>query len=151
MLEQILKSGGAEILSQLGSKFNIDKAVGGKILDVSGSSLKKGLGDQVMSGNIGGLLDLLNGKGGSAASSLTNTLTKSLVGDLLAKVGIKSELAQQVAPFIVSSVVNAFGKDKPKGGFNADSLTEMFKGSAGDMLKNKASDLLKGGLGGLFK
>lgn len=146
-----MKSGGAELLSQLGSKFNVDKAVGSKILDVSGSSLKKGLGDQVMSGNIGGILDLLNGKGGSAANSLTSTLTKSLVGDLLSKVGLKNEMAQQVAPFVVSFVTNAFNKDKPKGGFSADSLTDMFKASATDMLKNKASDLLKGGLGGLFK
>jgi hypothetical protein len=151
MLEQILKSGGSELLSQLGSKFNIDKSVGSKILDVSGDTLKSGLGKEVLSGNFDGILALLNGKGGSAASALSGSLTKSLVGNLLDKVGLKNEMAQQVATMVVSFVVDSFAKKQPKGGFSVESLTEMFKSSAGDMLKNKASDLLKGGLGGLFK
>lgn len=151
MLEQLLKSGGSELLSQLGSKFNVDKAIGSKILDVSSENLKKNLGGEVMSGNLDGILSLLNGKGGSAASALSGKLTQSLVGDLLGKVGLKGDMANQVGSFVVSFVVDAISKKKPAGGFNASSLTDMFKDSAANLLKDKAAGLLKGGLGGLFK
>ncbi|MFT3740775.1 MAG: hypothetical protein QM786_18650 [Breznakibacter sp.] len=151
MLEKILKSGGAELISQLGAKFNVDGALGSKILDVSSDTLQKGFTDEVVSGNFDGILSLFNGTGNSAASALSGRLTQSLVGNLLSKVGLKNETALQVAQFVVQFVADKFTKQKPAGGFDASSITDMFKGAAGNLLKDKASDLLKGGLGGLFK
>lgn len=151
MLDQLLKSGGAELISQLGAKFNVDSSLGGKILDVSSDTLQKGFTNEVTSGNLDGILSLLNGKSNPAAGALSGRLNQLLVGGLLAKVGLKNETAQQVAQFVLSFVLDKFAKQKPTGGFDTSSITDMFKGSAADLLKDKASDLLKGGLGGLFK
>ena len=151
MLDSILKEGGSELLSQLSGKFNIDSAQGSKVLGVATDSLKGDLLQEVTSGNISGILSLFNGQSTSASTALTGKLTSSLAGNLLEKVGIKNEIALKVAQFIIPFVIEKISNKKPSGGFSADSVTDLLKGSVGDVLKNKAGDLLKGGLGGLFK
>jgi len=151
MLDQILKSGGSELISQLGSKFNLNPSQGLKVADVTTDVLKKGITNEVTSGNFDGILSLLNGKSSSAGNAITNSLTESLVAGFISKVGLSKEISGTIAKFVIPFVVSKLSKNKPSGGFNASNLIEMFQGSAGDAIKDKAGDLLKGGLGNLFK
>lgn len=150
MLSTIMKEGGSELLSQLAGKFNLDANKGGEVLDVTTDCLQNDLLSEVTSGNLSGILSLFNGESTGAASSLTDKLTGSLAQNLLNKVGIKNEIAIQVAQFVIPFIVAKISQKKPSGGFTAGGITDMLKGSIGDTLQNKASDLLKGGLGGLF-
>lgn len=150
MIESLLKSGGAELVAQLGSKFGLDDSVAQKVTDVSAQTLQDGFLSEITSGNFDGILSLLNGKSSPAASALTGNLTDSLVSGLLSKVGLKSDVAVKIAQLVIPYVVKLIQGNKTGGDFDASDLTGMFKGAAGDMLKDKAADLLKGGLGGLF-
>lgn len=151
MLNQILKTGGSQIISQLGKNFGMDATQSNQVLDVAGSTLKDGLLKEVTSGNLDGILSLVNGQSSSAASALSSQLTQSMVGGLMDKVGIKNDLAKKVASFVIPMIIQQFVNKKPSGGYQSDNLMDLIKGSAADTLKDKASDLLKGGLGKLFK
>jgi len=151
MLEELIKSGGSELMSQLGSKFNLNSTQGNKVVDVTTDVLKKGITKEVTSGNFDGILSLLNGKSSSAGSALTNSLTESLVAGFISKVGLSKEVSGTIAKFVIPFLMSKLAKNKPAGGFNAASLMQMVQGSAGDAIKDKAGDLLKGGLGNLFK
>lgn len=151
MLNNLLKEGAPELLSMLGSKFNLTSTQAGSALDVSAETLQGDLLNEAKSGNIDGILSLFNGQSSSAASSLTGKLTNSLTKNLLSKVGISNEIAVKVSEFIIPFVLERIGKKKPSGGFTSESIIDLFKGSLGSQIQDKASDLLKGGLGGLFK
>ena len=151
MLEQVLKSAGAEIVSQLGSKFGLDASKGKGVMNVAGDTIKEGLLSEVTSGKLDGVLSLLNGKTSAAGSTLTNKLTSSMVGGLIEKIGLKGDVAKSVATFVIPLIIQQFTKKKPTGGFDSGSLMDMITGSATNSLKDKASDLLKGGFGKLFK
>jgi len=151
MLDELLKSGGSELISQLGSKFNLNSTQGNKVVDVTTDVLKKGITKEVTSGNFDGILSLLNGKSSSAGSALTNSLTESLVAGFISKVGLSKEVSGTIAKFVIPFLMSKLAKNKPSGGFNAASLMSIVQGSAGDAIKGKAEDLLKGGLGNLFK
>jgi hypothetical protein len=151
MLEELLKSGGKELISQLGSQFNLDASQANQVAEVSSETIKNELFDEAKSGNFDGILSLFNGSTSSAGSALSGKLTNSLVGSLLSKVGLKNEMAQKVATFVIPFILQKISGNKPSGGFSAGDLTSLLGGSTTDILKDKASNLLKGGLGGLFK
>jgi hypothetical protein len=151
MLDSILKSGGAELVAQLGKKFNLDAVQGGKVIDVAKDTLQKNLLSEVTSGNFDGVLSMLNGSSSGAGSALTGKLTDSLVSGLMSKVGIKNELAKNVAQFIIPFVMQKLSGQKPAGGFTQGNIMDMIQGAAAGSIKDKAADLLKGGLGKLFK
>ena len=150
MLEQLLKAGGSELISQLGSKFNLTPSQGEKVADVTTDVIQKGITKEVTSGNFDGILSLLNGQSSSAGNALTNSFTESLVAGFISKVGLSKEISGTIAKFVIPFAMSKLSKNKPAGGFNASSLMDMVKGSAGDAIKDKAEDLLKGGLGKLF-
>jgi hypothetical protein len=145
-----MKEGGAELLSQLAGKFNLDADKGTEVLNTTTDSLQSDLLGEVTSGNFSGILALFNGESTGAASSLSDKFTGSLAQNLLNKVGIKNEIAIKVAQFIIPFIVEKISQKKPSGGFTASSITDMLKGSVGENLQDKAADLLKGGLGKLF-
>lgn len=151
MLNNLLKEGAPELLSLLGSKFNLTSTQAGSALDVSAETLQGDLLNEAKSGNIDGILSLFNGQSSSAASSLTGKLTNSLTNNLLSKIGISNEIAVKLSEFIIPFVLERIGKKKPSEGFTSESIIDLFKGSLGSQIQDKASDLLKGGLGGLFK
>ncbi len=146
MLEQLLKSGGSELISQFGSKFKLNSDQGQKVADVTTDVLKKGITNEVTSGKFDGILSLLNGTSSSAGNALTSSLTESLVSSFISKVGLSKEMSATIAKFVIPFIMSKLSKNKPSGGFDASSLMEMFQGSAGDAIKNKAKDML----GGLF-
>lgn len=150
MIERLLKSGGSELIAQLGAKFGLDNSVAQKVTDVSAQTLQDGFLSEITAGNFDGILSLVNGKSSSAANALNGSLTDSLVSGLLNKVGLKNDMAVKIAQMVIPYVLKLIKGQKTSGDFDASDLTGMFKGAAGDMLKDKASNLLKGGLDGLF-
>jgi len=149
MFDSILNSAKGELLSQLGSQFNLNPDQAGKTVDVAKKSVTDGLLKEVTSGNVSGLVNLFNGKSPAAGNPIVNGIAQQTVTSLVQKVGLNQQMASTVSNFVVPFIVSKISGSK-QGGFDAGDLTSMLGGGVGDKIKSAFGGDVGGALGKLF-
>lgn len=150
MLEQVLKNISPELLKGLTENFGMDQGQANKAITTTKDGLLGGLSKELASGNVGGLLDLLNQKGSQTSNPVFQGLASSLSSQFVQKMGFNPDRAGLITNFILPKIFSAFSNSK-KGGFSQNDLMDMLGKAAGGSLSGQVGNILKGGLGNLFK
>ena len=150
MLQDIINQTTGSLLSDLRGKIGLDEGTAKEELDVSKESLISSLGKEVASGNLNGIIGMLNAGSDAKNTGVFKNLLSGLNSSYVSKLGISPELANQIGNLVLPVILSAIAGSK-SGDFGKTDLTKMLGEGFGGSLMDKAGDLLKGGLGNLFK
>lgn len=150
MLQDVINQAADGLLSELKGKFGLDEAKAKETLSLSKDSLLSSLGKEVGSGNLDGILNMLNAGSGVPNTDLFKSLLAGLNSSYVSKLGISPEMASQISNLVLPILVSAISGSK-SGEIGKIDLMKMLGEGFGGSLMGKAGDLLKGGLGNLFK
>ncbi|MCF1750946.1 hypothetical protein [Mariniradius sediminis] len=150
MLQDIINQTADGLLSDLKGKIGLDEDKAKETLNVSKDSLISSLGKEVGSGNIDGILNMLNAGPGAQNTDLFKNLMAGLNSSYISKLGISPEMASKIGNLVLPMIVSAISGSK-SGEIGKVDLMKMLGEGFGGSLMGKAGDLLKGGLGNLFK
>ncbi|MEM1324685.1 MAG: hypothetical protein AAGI23_01965 [Bacteroidota bacterium] len=151
MLDQLFNAVGGNVVNTLTEKTGLDLEQAKAVLPIAQETVSSGLMDEAKSGNIGGILNMLNSSGADLQSnSLFDGLKKQLLGNLLAKLGLPESVAGLVAGTGMTSIIENASNFLGGGGeVKKDDLMDKLdmKSIVGNMAKDAIADKL-GGLGG---
>lgn len=150
MLQDIINQTAGGLLSDLKGKIGLDEDKAKETLNVSKDSLISSLGKEVGSGNIDGILNMLNAGPGAQNTDLFKNLMEGLNSSYITKLGISPEMASKIGNLVLPMILSAISGSK-SGEIGKVDLMKMLGEGFGGSLMGKAGDLLKGGLGNLFK
>lgn len=137
MLDKIFSDAKSELTNQLGSKFKLDASQTDKVITTTKDTLQTGLMKEVSSGNVGSLLNLVNGSASMQGNPVVNGLTTQVIDSLTSKVGLSKQVASSVGNVIVPFIMGKLKDNKPAGGFDVASLTSLIGGEGSFMDKAK--------------
>jgi hypothetical protein len=143
MIDKIFSAAKSELTQQLGSKFQLDASQTDKVFVTAKDSLQAGIMKEVTSGNVDGLLGMLNGKVSMQGNPIVSSLAKQLIGSLTSKVGLNQQMASSVGNFIVPFIMGKLADKKPSGGFDVAGLTTLLGGEGGSLIDKAKSTLGK--------
>ena len=109
MLENIIDSVKGQLTGELQDKFQLDAQQANQSVDLAKDHVAAGLKKEAAGGDAGGIMNMLKGQKAPQDSSAMNSTIQSYIGDLTSKVGIPESVAKQIAPFVVSFVMNKIG------------------------------------------
>lgn len=146
MLDSLLGGLKDQIPTELLSQVGLDASKAEDVAKIAGESAKEVMSKQMASGAMDTVMNLFSkGENSSAANSLQDTLTKTFVGNLVAKLGLDNNGAGAIATALVPKIIDMVtNKNEETDASDTSSLMSMFGGTDGAM--DKAKDML----GGLF-
>ncbi len=156
MLDQLISMGKSQLSDGLKEKFGLNESQKEQTMEVAKSSLVDGIKEQVLGGNIGGVMDLFNGKSKPTNENpIVSSVAKSFVNGIVEKVGVGGDKAKMISSFVVPFLLKKFssketGEAKDEAGLmsmvglGGDSSIGGILGSLGG-----AKDIM-GGLGKFF-
>ena len=143
MLGNIINTVKGQLTGELQDKFKLDPQQANQSVDLAENHLAEGLKKEASGGDAGSIMNMLKGQQSPQGSPAMNGMIQKYLGDLTSKVGIPESVAQQVAPFVVSFLMNKIGGNVN----NQSDLMGMLGGGLADKLPKGMGDKL----GGLFK
>lgn len=150
MLQEILGQVSAQLTSGLKEKVGLDPDQAKQALDLSKDSLISSISREAISGNLDGILNMVNMGASAGQSPVFQNLLGGLDKDLISKMGVSPEIAGKISTVVLPAIIKAIS-DYKEGNLDISDLTKMIGGGLGDSFLGKAGDLLKGGLGNFFK
>lgn len=150
MLQEILAKTSTELLSGLTGKVGLGQDQAKQALDLTKDSLVSTLGKEAVSGNLDGILNMVNLGSSASQSPVFQNLLGGLSKDYISKLGVSPEIAGQIGKIVLPAIIKAISNSK-EGNLDVSDLTKMLGGDLGGSIMGKAGDLLKGGLGNFFK
>jgi uncharacterized protein YidB (DUF937 family) len=156
MFDQLTSMFSETVKDQLEGKImetiGMDADKADKTVKVGTETILDGFKDELMSGNISGLTDLV--KGGTqniAQNAIIENISQKVIGALAEKVGLSQSMANNVVQIIIPFMMNMLNeKDADDSPFSLDGMFDLLSGKKDE---KDAGDLLSGlskGLGGLF-
>jgi hypothetical protein len=130
--------------------FDSDKA--DDVVKVGTETIFDGFKDELLSGNISGLTNLVKGGAENMAENvMIKSITGKVVGALSEKVGLSPQISSQVVGIILPFIMDLLNKkDDDDSSFNIGGMFDMLTGAKSE---SDSGDLISGlakGLGGLF-
>tara|TARA_R110001592_G_scaffold131477_1_gene345325 strand:- start:83009 stop:83473 length:465 start_codon:yes stop_codon:yes gene_type:complete len=153
MIDAIFSSVKGELMEEFGSKFNLDSSQSVRVAEVSEHSLKDTLSKHLASGNVGDILQLLNGEASINSNPIVSNMVGNLVSSLMSKLGLSSTMATSLSNYVVPFVLDKIAAKKPSNGFDISSLTELISGGENglaDSMKSALGDSISNKFGKLF-
>lgn len=148
MLENIINNIKGQLTGELQSKYNLQPDTASKSVDLARDNLMDEMKTRAGSGDFGGIMDVLKGSKGATESAGVNNAIHKYIGDLTTKLGIPEPVAKQVAPFVITFIMNRFsGKVTSEGMGQSDIMGSLLGGG----MKDAVAKGIGGKLGGLFK
>jgi len=145
MINDLLHTIKGELTNQLARKTDLNQEKVNSASTVVTETFKDGLAERAKQGKLDDILGLLSKDG--ATSGFANSLISSTISNLVAKVGLPQNVANQIASFAVPFIVNKLGNfASAKGQDNKEGVQDLL----GDLLKGSVKDKLLGGLGKKF-
>ena len=157
MLDQLFDSIGGEVVGKLTEKtgLNLDQAKA--MLPLAQESVTEGVMKLVSDGNIGGLVSMLGaaqgGGGGLTDNPIFSSIKGALMGKVMEKMGLPSQLAGLASGVGLESIMGLIGNEVSDDDGNIDEGGLMSKLNVQDAAIDMAKNALKsklGGLGGLL-
>jgi hypothetical protein len=134
----------------LTEKVGLGQGQAKQALDLTKDNLLSTVGKEAFSGNLDGILEMVNLGASADQSPIFQSILNSLNKDFISKMGLPPELAAKVSTVILPAIIKAIS-DYKEGNLDASDLTKMLGGGLGESMLGKAGNLLKGGLGNFFK
>ena len=141
-----------QLEGQLMETIGMDAEKADKTVKVGTETILSSFSDELMSGNISGLTDLV--KGGvqnTAQNPIISGISQKVVNALAEQVGLSQSMANKVVEIIIPFVMNMLNeKDADDSPFSINSMFDLLSGKKDE---SSADDLFSGlskGLGGLF-
>jgi len=103
-----------------------------------------------LAGNLDEILKMVNMGASANQSPIFQNLLGGLDKDLISKMGVSPDIANQIGKVVLPALIKAIS-DYKEGNLDVSDLTKMLGGGLGESILGKAGDLLKGGLGNFFK
>ncbi|QCR23528.1 DUF937 domain-containing protein [Pontibacter sp. SGAir0037] len=147
MLDNIINGVKGQLSGELQQKFNINPDQANRSVDMAKDNLSHGLKKEATGGDFGGIMDLLKGKKAPAESSAVNGMTNKYISDLTSKLGIPSQVANQIGPFVMTFLMNKVTGKVQSDGMGQTDIMGMLGGGLADKLPKGIADKL----GGFFK
>ena len=150
MSQEILSKTSTELLSGLTGKVGLGQDQARQALDVTKDSLVSSIGKEALAGNLDEILKMVNMGASANQSPIFQNLLGGLDKDLISKMGVSPDIANQIGKVVLPALIKAIS-DYKEGNLDVSDLTKMLGGGLGESILGKAGDLLKGGLGNFFK
>ncbi len=156
MLDQIIQLAKEQGTAYFKNQTNVPNEQAEEAAETAGESIFEGLKDQVLSGNLSGVKDLLSGNAKMDSSNpIVGQIISMFTSKLSGKSGISNDVAENAAqggiPNLLQSLIGKFmSTDKADSGFD---VAELAKSVMGDKIEDTVDDLkesLGGMLGGFF-
>ncbi|GAA4432126.1 hypothetical protein GCM10023188_20360 [Pontibacter saemangeumensis] len=148
MLENIINNMKGQLTGELQSKYNLEPEKANKSVDLAKDNLMDEMKARAGSGDFGGIMDVLKGNKGATESPAINNAIQKYVGDLTTKLGIPASVASQVAPFVMTFIMNRFASKVTSEGMGQSDIMSSLLGGG---IKDAVTKGIGGKLGGLFK
>lgn len=145
MLDKILEQAKSQLVPALIDDPQVDNAQADQIAQVSGETVINSLSDQLKSGDTSGIMEMLSGADTDPSNPAVNNLSPKVAENLISRLGISPELAQNIASKAIPIIMNMFnGKvaDAKNQGVDIGSII-------GGLVSGQGGGFL-GKLGGLF-
>lgn len=146
MISNIIKSAGPELISTLTNQFSLNQDQASKAVDVTQESLTESATKEASSGNLDGLLNMINQGSKASGSPMFQTFASNLASSYISKLGIPKATANQVTNFILPLILEKIS-GQSEGDLGKSDLMKLISGSTGNIAKEKATNIL----GNLFK
>lgn len=122
------------------------------VVKVGTETIFDGFKDELLSGNLSGLTDIVKGNVQDVAeNAIVKNITGKVVGALSEKVGLSPQMSNQVVGIILPFIMDMLNKkDDDESSFNISGMFDMLSGNKSD---SDSDDLVSGlakGLGSLF-
>ena len=150
MLHELINNHSGDLISGLTNQFGLGQDKAKDTLNVTKDSLLSLLGKEAATGNLDGILGMLNKGGNASESPMFEKLVGGLSSNYISKLGVSPQIAKQIGSFILPKIISLVSGSK-SGSFDKADLVKMIGKGAMGSLGDKAGDMLKGGLGNLFK
>ncbi len=154
MFDQILKLATSQLSEQFAGNPEIPQHQVQDIAQETGSSIFGAITDQISSGNLGAVQEMLSGTQTSGSNPIVNSIATSVVNNLVQKFGLNPSLAQTISAIAVPFVMNMFNSKvsnaQQSSGFDVNSVLQSVLSGGQQSSGNSGGGLLGGLLGGLF-
>lgn len=150
MFQEIINKTSGDLISGLTSQFGLGQDQAKRALNVTKDNLLSSFGKEAATGNMDGILNMLNMGSGVQSSPMFQNLVGNLSSSYISKLGVSPQIASQISNFILPKVISAISGSK-SGDLGQADIMKMIGQGAGSSLAGKAGEILKGGLGNLFK
>ncbi|GAB3529262.1 hypothetical protein GCM10027443_08210 [Pontibacter brevis] len=148
MFADIINNMKGQLTGELQSKYNLEPEKANKSVDLAKDNLMDEMKNRASSGDFGGIMDVLKGNKGATESTAVNSAIQRYVGDLTTKLGIPASVANQVAPFVMTFIMNRFSSKVTQEGMGQSDIMSSLIGGG---IKDSLTKGLGGKLGGMFK
>lgn len=150
MFQEIFNKTSGDLLSGLTGQLGLGQDQAKSALNITKDNLLSSLGKEAATGNMDGILKMLNMGSGAQSSPIFQNLVGGLSSSYISKLGVSPQIASQISTFILPKIISAISGSK-SGNLDKSDLIKMITQGAGGSLADKAGNILKGGLGNLFK
>lgn len=146
MLDSLIEGLKGQVAGKLQTEAGVSEDQVNGIMEVVKNVAGEKIGGELLSGNLGGVMNLFSDKPNTQeADSLQTNLTSGIMEGLIGKLGIDkskaSSIVNVVAPILIGYLTN---KNNETGEDDASPLTDLFSGGGG------IAGMAKDALGGLF-
>src|SRR5690554_2350850 len=100
MLNAILNNIGPELISVVKGQFELSDETASKTVATTKESLGNSISDQVKSGNIQGLVSMLNSDSNFGSNATFQTFVSNLNQDFIQKLGLSPEISSKISTFV---------------------------------------------------
>ncbi|PRY10387.1 hypothetical protein CLV24_114116 [Pontibacter ummariensis] len=149
MLDNIINNLKTQLTGELQNKYNLDSGQANRAVDLAKDNLKNEMTNRASNGDFGGIMDVLKGHKGPTESPAVGGAINKYIGDLTTKLGIPETMAKQIAPFVITFIMNKFSSKVTGEGMGQTEILGSLLGGGG--VKDAISKGIGNKLGGLFK
>lgn len=162
MISKIISQGKELLSGKLKETVGLDESQINKTLETAGDSTVEGLKEQVTSGNLGGVMDLFNGKSDTSTSNpVVGGIANKFIANLVSKLGISEGMASKASDVVIPFIMSKFSSKETGEAKDSSQLMDMLggggiAGALGGLLGGNKDDKrgkdegLLGKLGGMF-
>lgn len=144
MIDKLVSLGKEQLSGDLMEKFGLTSQQTEKTMDVTKTSVVEGIKEQVLGGNISGVMDLFNGKAdASQGNPVVKAVSQNFVGGLMEKLGISKEKSGSIANLVIPFIMKKFGSSE-----TGEAKTEADLMSMIGLDKDSGVSKIMGSLGG---
>ncbi|MDX5346426.1 MAG: hypothetical protein LPK19_04205, partial [Hymenobacteraceae bacterium] len=110
MIENLINQIKGELTGELQNKTQLDANQASRAVDIAKENISGVLKDEVKGGNISGLMNLMKGGQDTMSSPIVNNITQKFASDLLTKLHLPKQVAEQAANFAIPFIINKLTK-----------------------------------------
>jgi uncharacterized protein YidB (DUF937 family) len=152
MIETILNGLKGQVGGELQQKAGVNPSMLDDILKVTGNVATKEVSKEMLSGNIGAVMNLFSKQENNAqANSLQSNIMNGMVSGFVQKLGLNQQTATMATNIILPVLMNLITKKNSETpDDDASPLTDLFNPKGGAAGSNPIGGLIGKALGGLF-